>query len=475
MAEISRNTVEMNKKIRVRIAPSPTGKLHVGTARAALYNWLFARKFGGDFILRIEDTDKARSKPEYEQDIIDHLKWLGLNWDEGPVRQSERLSNYKPHFEKLINGGKAYYCFCSNEELEENRRQAQRAKMAPVYSGKCRELSKSIAEKRLASGEAAIVRFKMSPGVITFKDIIQGDISFDSATIGDFSIAKNLESPLYNFAVVIDDNEMKITHVIRGVDHIANTPKQIALQEALGFNKPEYAHLPLLLNADRSKMSKRASSTDVADFKEQGYLPEALFNFLALLGWHPKNNRDEVMTKDELLKEFELERVQKGGAIFDLEKLKWMNSQYIKRMPAVELSRRLGLKPEETNLKIIDLARDRMKTMSDFKSLTFFLTEIPHYEPQLLIWKTMPREKTRRNLAQAQNVLKSISNDDFTASSLEKSLADLMEREGKGEVLWPLRVALSGQKSSPGPFEIMEVLGKKEVSRRISDAVKKLE
>jgi glutamyl-tRNA synthetase len=474
MAEISRNTVEINKKIRVRIAPSPTGKLHVGTARAALYNWLFARKFGGDFILRIEDTDKARSKPEYEKDIIDYLKWLGLDWDEEPIRQSERLSNYRPYFEKLIDKGKAYYCFCSSEDLEENRRQAQKAKVAPVYSGKCRELLKSVAEKKLASGESAIIRFKMSPGVITFKDIIQGDISFDSATIGDFSIAKNLESPLYNFAVVIDDNEMKITHVIRGVDHIANTPKQIALQEALSFNKPKYAHLPLLLNADRSKMSKRASSTDVADFKEQGYLPEALFNFLALLGWHPKDNRDEIMTKDELLKEFELERVQKGGAIFDIEKLKWMNGQYIKRMPAVELSRRLGIEPEEVNLKVIDLARDRMKTLSDFKNLTSFLTEIPHYEPQLLIWKTTPKEKVRKNLAQVQDILKSINDDAFIASSLEKSLADLTKKEGKGEVLWPLRVALSGLKSSPGPFEIMEVLGKKEISERISEAIKKL-
>src|SRR3989338_1267749 len=297
---------KLKQSIRVRIAPSPTGFLHIGTARTALFNWLFAKKEGGLFVLRVEDTDLERSDSKYERDIIENLEWLGLVWDEGPLaapenkigelpfssqspkykgdfgpyRQSERLDVYEKHLKKLLDENLAYYCYCSKEELEAERQSMLAQGLPPRYSGKCRAKPKS--------GEnLQLIRFKVSEAKLSFTDLIRGKIAFDTSLIGDIAIAKDLKSPLYNFAVVIDDYEMKISHVIRGEDHIANTPKQILLQKALGFSLPQYAHLPLILDSDRSKMSKRYLATSIKDYRDQGYLPEALVNFMALLGWHP--------------------------------------------------------------------------------------------------------------------------------------------------------------------------------------------
>ena len=320
--------------IRVRIAPSPTGPLHIGTARTALFNYLFAKKFGGHFILRIEDTDLERSDKKYEKDIFEGLAWLGIDADEGPAgattnnrqpttdnnygpyRQSERLATYRPYLEKLLNEGSAFYCFHSEKELEAEKKMLMTDKKPLMHWCEFRDLSFADAKKKL--GQSHIIRFKTSHGQkIVFTDLIRGELSFDSDLIGDFSIAKDIDVPLYNFAVVIDDFEMKISHVIRGEDHISNTPKQLLLIEALGFNKPEYAHLPLILGTDRSKLSKRHGATSVNEYQKD-YLPEALFNFMALLGWNPGDER-EIFSKEELVKEFSLEKIHKAGAIFNLE------------------------------------------------------------------------------------------------------------------------------------------------------------
>ena len=329
---------------RVRIAPSPTGWLHIGTARTALFNFLFARKNGGKFILRIEDTDKERSKKEYEENILEGLKWLNLYWDEGPdiggpygpYRQSERIEIYKEYLLKLLKEEKAYYCFCSPEEIEAQKKDMALRGLTPIYSGKCRNLSKREAEEKIKRGENYVIRIKMPQKKIKFKDLIRGEIEFDLSLIGDIVIAKSLEEPLYNFTVVVDDYLMKITHVIRGDDHISNTPKQLVLQEMLGFERPFYAHLPMILGPDRSKLSKRHGEMALTEYKKLGYLKEAMINFLALLGWHPSSD-EEIFSLEELIERFSLERVQKSGAVFNHLKLDWFNSFYLKKIPFEEL------------------------------------------------------------------------------------------------------------------------------------------
>lgn len=467
-----------SKKVRTRIAPSPTGYLHIGTARTALFNWLFAKKHGGEFILRIEDTDLERSDKKFEADIIESLKWLGLDWDEGPMfsgsllpgsykgdygpyRQSERLESYARYINKLLKEGLGYYCFCGKEELEEQRQAMMTQGLSPKYSGKCRSLGAAETKKNLENGLSHVIRFRVPETKITFKDLIRGPITFDTNLLGDIVIAKDLTVPLYNFAVVADDYEMEISHVIRGEDHIANTPKQILLQKALGFPEPQYAHLPLILDPDRRKMSKRYSSTAVGEYRKQGYLADALVNFMALLGWHPADER-EILSRGDLVKEFDLDRIQKAGAVFNIDKLDWINTQYIKKMDDVELGKLLGVE----NLKIIPLVRDRMKNLSDFRELTDWFFELPDYPAELLIWKDAPKETIITNLKEAAKILK---------DGAAKDLLPLAEKLGRGEVLWPVRAALSGKDASPGPIEMAEALGKEEAIRRINIAIKKLE
>ncbi|MEK7640396.1 MAG: glutamate--tRNA ligase [Patescibacteria group bacterium] len=459
--------------VRVRIAPSPTGYMHIGTARTALFNWLFARQNGGVFILRIEDTDLERSKKEYEEDLIDQLKWLGLDWDEGPIRQTDRLDSYEKCLSKLLKDGQAYYCFCSKEQLEQERQTMLAQGFAPKYSGRCRAVSQEEAKKKSEAGEKAVIRIKVPDGKISFKDIIREEVSFEGALIGDFVVAKSLREPLYNFAVVVDDEEMKISHVIRGEEHLANTPRQIIIQRALDFSQPQYAHIPLILNPDRSKMSKRVGDTAIREYRNQGYLPDALLNFLSLLGWHPRDEQ-EIFSLKELIKVFDLTRIQKGGAAFNVDKLDWLNAQYIKKMTAKSLAKLLGVKDTEQNLKIVEATKERMKKLSDFKEMAVFFVEVADYPSELLIWKNSTKEKTLVNLKEAEKIVSAVISDDFSKAKLEKALMPSAEAAGRGEMLWPLRVAVSGLEKSPGPFEIMETLGKKESLSRIAGAIQKL-
>ena len=490
------------KEVRVRIAPSPTGYFHIGTARTALFNYLFARQNEGVFILRIEDTDLERSKKKFEEDILEGLKWLGLEWDEGPTasavnpksqipnpkyiggygpyRQTERLEIYECYLRQLLDKNFAYYCFCSKEDLEAERQAMMTQGLAPKYSGRCRTLKPEEIKEKLHSSAGHIIRLKMPELKITFKDLIRGPISFDTGLIGDIAIAKDIRTPLYNFAVVIDDYEMKISHVIRGEDHIANTPRQIAIQKALDFPQPYYAHLPLILDPDRHKISKRFSATSLREYREEGYLPQAMVNFMALLGWHaaPEQMQElglppdrEIFNLDDLVKFFDLKRVQKAGAIFNIDKLNWLNAQYLKSLKDKDLAELLKVK----NVKIIALVRERMKKISDFQELAGPLLTPSDYFAELLIWKDSPKEVILDNLKESLRIFSATLAADFNQEALNKTIGLLAEQRGKGEVFWPIRAALSGQKNSPGPLEIAEAIGKKETIKRIEIAIKKLE
>jgi glutamyl-tRNA synthetase/nondiscriminating glutamyl-tRNA synthetase len=353
-----------NENVRVRFAPSPTGQLHIGNVRTALFNWLFARQKGGSFILRIEDTDVERSEARYETQLMEDLKWLGIDWDEGPnvggpyppYRQSDKMDVYRAYAERLIREGKAYYCFCSAEELEREREQALTEQRQPIYSGKCRNIDPAEAERRRAGGEPAAIRLKIPEHPIRFHDIVRGDVEFSNEVVSDPIIVRSSGMPVYNYVVVIDDADMKITHVIRGDDHISNTPKQVAVYEALGLPVPEFAHLSTILGPDRERLSKRHGATSVANFRDMGVLPEALMNYLALLGWAPSGGDREIFSKQELVREFSLERVNSAPAVFDTEKLHWLNRHYIKQSPperihqmGAEFLSRAGLLPPGVN------------------------------------------------------------------------------------------------------------------------------
>ena len=334
-----------NPSPRVRFAPSPTGMLHVGNARTALYNWLFARHTGGDFLLRIEDTDVERSEVRYEDQLIEDLRWLGLDWTEGPqiggpyapYRQSERLGIYHQHTEQLLGEGKAYRCFCTAEELEQERQQALREHQTQVYSGKCKTLTPGEAMARAAAGETFAVRLAVPDAPLRFHDIVRGDVEFASEAVGDFILVRSSGVPVYNYVVTIDDALMHITHVIRGDDHISNTPRQVAIYQAFGWTPPQFAHLSTILGSDRERLSKRHGATSVASFREMGILPQALANYLALLGWGAEGGTREIFSREELIKEFKLERVTPSPAVFDWDKLHWLNRQAIKHSPLPEL------------------------------------------------------------------------------------------------------------------------------------------
>jgi len=484
---------------RVRLAPSPTGLFHLGTARTGLFNYLFARKTGGKFILRIEDTDKKRSKKEYEDNILEGLKFLGIEWDEGPgtdgplgpYRQSERLEIYEKYLRQLLEEGKAYYCFCSPEEIEAQKEEMIARGVPPKYSGKCRDLSKDVVEAYLKEGKPTTIRIKMPNKVIKFEDIIRKEVEFDLSLVGDIVIAKSLKEPLYNFAVVIDDYLMKITHVIRGEDHISNTPKQIAVQEALGLPRPNYAHLPMILGPDRSKLSKRHGAMALTDYRKMGYLSEAIVNFLAFLGWHPIGN-EEILGLEELINKFDLERVQKGGAIFNTKRLDWFNSQYLKKMSSEELMDRVvdylknfSSTPEiienykiDYIKKVVDIELPRMDKLSDLMdSSDFFFKKEIEYPKELLKWKDMTEIELAKSLQDSSNILEKIKEGDFNRINLQIKFYSFIDENpsyagNKGKLLWPLRAALSGKKASPGPFEIAEVFGKEKSIERLNQALK---
>jgi len=505
--------MEKNNQVRTRIAPSPTGFLHIGTARTALFNYLFAKKNQGSFILRIEDTDLERSKKEFEKDIMESLKWLGIEWDEGPTlengkyignygpyRQSERKEIYKKYLEKLLNENKAYYCFCTPEELETQRQYALSIGQPWFYNGKCSQFSKKEAEKLLSQGKSSIIRFRNTPKKIHFNDLIRGKIEFDTSLIGDFSLAKDLNTPLYNFAVVVDDYEMKITHIIRGEDHISNTPKQILIQEALGFPQPQYAHLPLILGPDRTKLSKRHGAVSILDYKKAGYLPEALINFMAFLGWNPGSER-EIYSLYALIKDFSLENIQKGGAVFNIKRLDFLNGFYIRQKSKEKLTElclpyliEAGLinsheEKEKFHLgephfeiketkeivdfsfleKVVSLYQERLKKLSEISELTdFFFKEKIKFDKNLLKWKNMNEEDVKESLKDLIMILEKIRKEDWTKENLEKIIAkEANSRGDRGEFLWPFRVALTGKKASAGPFEIAAILGKEKTIKKI--------
>lgn len=462
-------------KIKTRMAPSPTGFVNVATARTTIFNFLYARHMGGEFILRIEDTDIKRSEKRFEEDIITGLKWLGIEWDGDITRQSERIDTYEKHIKRLLEEEKAFRCPHTEEELEKERKNQLWEKESPRHVCDARD-------KKLNSG---LIRFKNDiTEEIKFNDEIRGELRFDPQLLGDFSLAKDLRVPLYNFAVVIDDQEMEITHVIRGEDHISNTPKQILLEDALGFKRPIFAHLPLLLGTDRSKLSKRNGEMSLNEYKNQGYLSEALFNFLTLLGWNP-GTEQEIFSKDELIKNFSLDRVQRSGAIFDIVKLDWMNGEYIRsksprelmELAASQLGDLIKNKPsyltDEKIAEIIKLEQPRLKKLSELtEKISYFFKE-PEYDVSILKWKQMDNSQIKNSLKLSMDTLKAVSEDSFTKENLEKIFLDIAGKD-RGELLWPLRVALSGKKASPGPFEIMAILGKNTSISRIEKTLKLL-
>lgn len=444
-----------SKQVRVRIAPSPTGLFHIGTARTALFNYLFAKKHNGVFIVRIEDTDKERSRKEYEESILDGLSWLNIKYDEF-YRQSERTEIYRKYLEKLIASGFAYI---SKEEAGEGKR-------------------------------SEVIRFKNPNHSVTFNDLIRGPITFHTEELGDFVIAKDMETPLYHLAVTIDDYEMNISHVIRGEDHISNTPRQILLLEAIGATVPTYAHLPLILASDKSKLSKRHGALALTEYRENGFLPEAIINFLALLGWSPQSRgeAEEVLSFEELVEKFELEKVGKSGTIFDLKKLEWLNKQYIKKIPQEKL---LGMIKNEIAgdniftidekklLRAIPLIAEKISTIREagivWSEELAFLSKMPEYDKSRLVWKDETVEKTKENLSKILEILNSVETDDFSAERIKELIFPFADEIGRGGVLWPMRFSLTGQERSPDPFTSAYLLGKEDSISRISKAIELLE
>lgn len=465
------------QKVRVRFAPSPTGPLSIGNVRTALFNWLYARHTNGKFLLRIEDTDKGRSKPEFEAEILEGLTWLGLNWDEAPVKQSTRKDIYERYITQLLSNRKAYYCFCTPEELDTERQARLSQGMPPIYVGTCKDIPAQEAATRAAK-QPSVIRFHVPPGIIEFSDIIRGKVSFKAELVGDFIIAKDTRTPLYNFAVVVDDHEMEITHIIRGEDHLSNTPRQILLQRALEFPEPHYAHVPLILGRNKKKLSKRDLEHSFLEYRDAGYLPDAVINFLVLLGWHPKEDK-EVISKEEVIETFSLKRVQKGGAVFDKQKLEWLNAHYINAMPAEELLSHMQpfipdswMQKKELVLRALRTEKERMKRLTEFKDIAGFFFELPTYDTSLLIWNDS-KETSIENLRKVYEFLEQLSEELFDRERIEPFLADLSDETSRGEVYWPLRVALSGKKASPGALDIIEVIGHDETLKRITYALEK--
>jgi glutamyl-tRNA synthetase len=445
-------------QVKTRIAPSPTGNLHIGTARSALFNYLFARQNNGKFIVRIEDTDRERSKKEFEDDILEGLKWLGLESDE-LYRQSERTLIYKKYIEKMLENGSAYL------SKEKSKKEGQ----------------------TLLGKEIEVVRLKNPNKKVEFEDMIRGKIEFDTTELKDFVVARSVNEPLYHLAVVVDDYEMKISHVIRGEDHISNTPRQILIQEALGLKRPLYAHIPLILAPDRSKLSKRRNATSVREYRENGYLPEALLNYMALLGWNPGDDR-ELFTLPELIKDFDINKVQKGGAVFNVEKLNWFNREYMKKMSKAELLTEIGENiPEEIKKldgysnnklqKMIPIIQERIHTFSDVKKMAeegeldcYF--KKPDYEVADLLWKNdTDLNIVKMHLEEIISKFEKISDGKFNAGSVKESIWTYAESNGRGSVLWPMRFALSGKEKSPDPFVLAEALGKEETISRLEQAI----
>ncbi len=463
--------------VRVRFAPSPTGHLHIGGARTALFNWLFARHEGGTFVLRIEDTDTTRSTEEFIEAIIDGMKWLKLDWDEGPFRQTDRFPIYKSHIDKLIAEGKAYYCYCTPEELEERRQKALAEGKPPMYDRRCRNLTAPV------PGRAPSVRFKIpETGQTVVDDLIKGVVTFDNSQVDDLIIARSDGTPTYNFVVVVDDVEMKITHVIRGDDHLNNTPKQMHIYKALGCEIPRFAHLPMILGADKTRLSKRHGATSVMAYKEMGYLPDALVNYLARLGW--SFGDQEVFTREELVQHFSIESIGKSAAVFNPEKLLWLNGEYMRKTPVEELADLVrpflinkGLIKEDEELdkewfhKAVGSLVERSKTLVELAdAMTYYLSDNIQIDP-----KAKEKFLTKDTLPYLVEIKEALAGvDNFNHDSLEKIFQEIVARHNAklAKVAQPVRVALTGGTVSPGIFEIIEIIGKERVLERLEKAIK---
>ena len=463
--------------VRVRFAPSPTGHLHIGGARTALFNYLYAKHNKGTFILRIEDTDRTRSTEEYIDAIIEGMKWLDLDWDEGPYRQTDRFDVYRRYTEKLLNEGKAYYCYCLPEELEQRRQEALVQGKSPKYDGRCRNLQDPIPGKNPA------VRFRMpQEGEIAVNDLIKGKTVFDNACLDDLIIMRSDGTPTYNFTVVVDDVDMNITHVIRGDDHLNNTPKQIHIYNALGYEVPLFAHLPMILGADKTRLSKRHGAVSVMAYKEMGYLPDALVNYLVRLGW--SYGDQEIFTRDELIQYFSFDKVGKSAAVFNPEKLLWLNSQYIINSSAEELAEMVvpflirekvisegQTLDKEWLSKAIDTQKERSRTLIELaNSLRYYISEDVEYNEKAKI--KFLNEKSLPYLIELKDSLVSIS--DFSASEIEKVFTSIIEKHGikLGNLAQPVRVAMTGKTESPGIFEVIEIAGKEKTLKRLEKAIK---
>jgi len=510
----------MDKKVRVRFAPSPTGFLHIGGLKTALFDYLLAKKMGGKFILRLEDTDQKRYVEGAVEGMIKALKWAGMEYDEGPFIkdqkstindqkvfnsttykniveigeygpyiQSEKLEIYKKYADQLVAEGKAYFCFCSSERLEELRNQQAENKQAPKYDRKCLELSKEEIEAKIKNGEKYVIRFKIPEGKTKFKDVVYGEMEIDNATLDDQVILKSDGFPTYHLAVVVDDTDMKITHVIRGVEWLPSTPKHILLYQALGLEKeiPEFIHMPNMLNKDKKKLSKRRDSVSVEDFRLQGFPKEGILNYILLLGWNPKTE-EEIFTLSEMVERFDLAKMNRSGGVFDIERLAWVSAQHIKKMSVDKIysealefleqkdffkNASAEMKTKEYLKKIIAVEKDRLSRFTEVgESNQFFFADI-NYEKEILQWKDNDEKTTKENLEKAKVVLEEISQRDWKKEFLEEKLLEAAG-DKRGDLLFPLRAALTGAKKSPSPFECSWVLGKIESIKRIDYAISKL-
>lgn len=491
----------MSDPVRVRFAPSPTGFLHIGGVRTALYNELFARHNNGKFILRIEDTDRKRFVEGGTENICRTLKGCGIIPDEGvwldekgqiiergeygPYIQSARRDRHMAYALRLIDMDKAYYCFCDEKRLEELRQNQQIAHQPTMYDGKCRSLTRAEAEKRIAGGEKYVIRLKLpKTGKVQIHDIIRGEVEFEWALIDDQVIIKTDGFPTYHLAATCDDHDMEISHVLRAEEWISSTPKHVFIYEAFGWFVPQFAHLPQLLNPDRSKLSKRQGDVAAEDYLKKGYLPQALVNFIALLGWNPSGDR-EIYSHQELVEAFDLTKINKAGAVFNTEKLDWMNEHYLRAMKEEDY---LALvhpfiqdKTDDHQLadRALLLVRDRVTLPSQIVDLTatFFKEELD-YSKASLTWKTQTKDEAKERLAGVQELLKGVDGTAFSAHDAklqhEKIIKDFIVAKGwtNGDTLWPLRVALSGEEKSPSPWELLEVLGKERSLKRIADAIR---
>jgi glutamyl-tRNA synthetase len=491
--------------VRVRIAPSPTGPLHIGTARTALYNYLHARHVGGTFILRLEDTDQARSSIAYEKDILDGLHWLGLTWDEGPevagdaakgphapYRQMERLELYAEAAARLLDEDKAYPCYCTPDELAAERARQEAAKEPPRYWGRCATLTPAERAAFEAEGRRPAIRFRVGEGTVAFDDIVRGHVEIDVANLGgDFVIVRANGAPLYHFVVVVDDAAMDITDIIRGEDHISNTPKHILLFRALGHDVPRFAHLPLILNPDRSKMSKRMSQTALNDYIGQGFIREALVNYLALLGW-ATGTEEEILSLEDIVLRFDIAEVHKGGAVFDRERLEWLNGQWIRRLTPEDLVDRLRpfvaaehdagridrMPTDEELVALLPVIRDRLPTLGAIGDLVGFLwVDRLDVDPQVLVPKRWDAATTIEGLSAAAQTIASVPAVTFEADELEPPLRKLAEERGwkAGDLFMAIRVAVTGRTATPPLFDTLVALGRDRTLERLRAAITLLE